>query len=68
MRSPNYHRDIYIVIDFISKSKLKDCLIKLQNEESFREKKEAIPILWLLSTFISACQNMNVGVHITCCK
>lgn len=68
MSSPNYHRDIYIVIDFISKGELEDRLIKLQNEESFREKKEAIPILWLLSTFISACQNMNVGVHITCCK
>ena len=66
LNSANYRRDVFLVIDFISKKRLADCLQKLKKGENIPEKKEAIPILWLLSAFISACQNMNIGVHITC--
>ena len=66
LNSANYRRDVFLVIDFISKKRLADCLQKLKKGENLPEKKEAIPILWLLSAFISACQNMNIGVHITC--
>lgn len=66
LNSANYRRDVFLVIDFISKKRLADCLQKLKGGENLPEKKEAIPILWLLSAFISACQNMNIGVHITC--
>ena len=66
LNSANYRRDVFLVIDFISKKRLSDCLRKLKDGETLPEKKEAIPILWLLSAFISACQNMNIGVHITC--
>lgn len=66
LNSANYRRDAYLVIDFISKQRLTSCLQKLKDGENIPEKKEAIPILWLLSAFISACQNMNIAVHITC--
>lgn len=66
LKSANYKRDVYLVIDFISKQRLSDCLSRIKNRENIAEKKEAIPLLWLLSAFISACQNMNIGVHITC--
>lgn len=66
LNSANYRRDVFLVIDFISKKRLSDCLQKLKDGENIPEKKEAIPILWILSAFISACQNMNIGVHITC--
>ena len=66
LKSANYKREVYLVIDFISKQQLSNCLRKVRKGENIAEKKEAIPILWILSAFISACQNMNIGVHITC--
>lgn len=66
MNSANYRRDVYLVIDFISKQELNKQLQMIRNGENTAKKKEAIPILWMLSSFISSCQNMNIGVHITC--
>ena len=65
-RTLNFKKDVYLVIDFISKGKLEDCLTKLRNEENFAEKKEAIPILWLISSLYASCQELNIGLHITC--
>lgn len=63
----NFRKDVYLVIDFISKRKLAECLPRLRNEEDvFREKKEAIQILWLLSSLYASCQEMHIGLHITC--
>ena len=66
LNSANYRRDVYLVIDFISKQELQEQLQMIRNGENTAKKKEAIPILWILSSFISSCQNMNIGVHITC--
>lgn len=65
-RTLNFRRDVYLVVDFISKKKLKDCLIKLRDGVDFREKKEAIPILWLISSLYASCQELHIGLHITC--
>lgn len=66
MRNPNYKRDLYLVINFISKSQLEDCLEAVYEGHPCRERNEAIAILWLISSLVSACQNMNIGIHITC--
>lgn len=65
-RTLNFRRDVYLVVDFISKKKLTDCLIKLKDGVDFREKKEAIPILWLISSLYASCQELHIGLHITC--
>lgn len=66
MRNPNYKRDLYLVINFISKSHLDRCLDAVHDGRPCRERNEAIAILWLISSLVSACQNMNIGIHITC--
>lgn len=65
-RSVNYQKDLYLVIDFISLSRLTTALEKLQRREDFPEKKEAIPILWLLSSLWNSCQDLRIRLHITC--
>lgn len=63
----NYRKNVYLVIDFISKKKLTECLPRLRHEGNvFREKKEAIQILWLLSSLYASCQELHIGLHITC--
>lgn len=64
---PNLKKSVYLVVDFISKSTLEDRLIKLQNNESFRERNEVIQILWFISSMISSCTDAGVKVYI-CCK
>lgn len=66
MRNPNYKRDLYLVINFISKSQLEACLEAAYEKRPCRERNETISILWLISSLVSACQNMNIGIHITC--
>ena len=39
---------------------------KLKDGVDFREKKEAIPILWLISSLYASCQELHIGLHITC--
>ena len=62
----NYQRDLYLVIDFISKASLTTALRNLRDGVDFAEKKEAIPILWLISSLWSSCQDMHIRLHITC--
>ena len=62
----NYQKDLYLVIDFLSKKVLRENLTNLKNNIDFEEKKEAIPMLWLLSSLWSSCQELNIKLHITC--
>ena len=62
----NYQRDLYIVIDFISKQVLEDNLLKLKKGGDFAQKKETVPILWLISSLWASCQELNIRLHITC--
>ncbi|QBJ86075.1 hypothetical protein DDI74_07340 [Chryseobacterium gleum] len=64
---PNLKKSVYLVVDFISKRTLEDRLIKLQNNESFRERNEVIQILWFISSLISSCTDAGTQVFI-CCK
>lgn len=62
----NYQKDLYLVIDFLSLDELKTNLTKLKYDIDFEKKKEAIPILWILSSLWSSCQELNIKLHITC--
>lgn len=65
-RKGNYQRDLYLVIDFLSKLELEDSLLKLKQGRDFAEKKEAVPMLWLISSLWASCQELNIKLHITC--
>lgn len=62
----NFKRDVYLVVDFISKAVLSKHLKQLQAGINFPEKKEAIPLLWLISSLYATCQELHTGLHIIC--
>lgn len=63
---PNISKNVYLVINFISKTDLTDRLEKLKNGESFRERNEVIQILWFVSSLISSCYEVSANIHIIC--
>lgn len=65
--NPNIRREVYLVIDFISKSDLEDRLVKLKKGQSFKEKNEVIQILWFISSLISSSYELGIETYI-CCK
>ena len=64
--SPNFKRQVNIVVDFISKSGLEDRLEKLKNGQSFSEKNQVIQILWFISSFINASQELGIESKVIC--
>ena len=66
MLSPQYKKRLVIVTDCISKKVLNEKMMKLQNNTDFPEKKEAIPMLWLISSFISTCIENGIEPRIFC--
>lgn len=64
LNTPNSVREIYIVINFLSKSRLQEELINLKEGRSVRH--QVVQLLWLLSSFISTCNELGCQVHITC--
>ena len=63
---PNLSKNVYLVVNFISKTDLTDRLEKLKNGEVFRERNEVIQILWFVSSLISSCYEVSANVHIIC--
>lgn len=66
INSPNFKRQVNIVVDFISKSALEDRLKKLKNNEEFKEKNEVIQILWFISSLINASQELGIESKVIC--
>ena len=66
IHSPWYKKRLVIVTDCISKDVLKKKMEKLQAGDDFPEKKEAIPMLWLISSFISSCVENGIEPKIYC--
>ncbi|WP_431785566.1 hypothetical protein [Paenibacillus lactis] len=62
--APNSRKEVYLVVDFISLDELKSELLKLQQNQ--RAENETIQILWLISSFVLACKEVNVDAYITC--
>jgi hypothetical protein len=64
---PNHQREVYLVLNFISKSGLEIKLQQLRDAEAFPERNEVIQILWFISSFINGCKEAGVdGVYVYC--
>lgn len=59
-RQINVQKYMVLVVNFISKSEIKDYLQKESPNTQIRQ------IIWLLSSFISTCQEMNIIPQIIC--
>ena len=64
--TPNLKKEIILVINFISRSQLKDRLLKLQEGTSFQEKNQVIQILWIISSLVNSCAENGIEIHIFC--
>ncbi|MDY0088730.1 MAG: hypothetical protein RBR78_00020 [Flavobacteriaceae bacterium] len=67
IKNPNFTREIYLVVNFISKAGLQQKLEDLRDGIAFAERNEVIQILWFLSSFLSVCSEQGVRGYI-CCK
>ncbi|WP_158829325.1 hypothetical protein [Mucilaginibacter lacusdianchii] len=59
-------RSICLIVNFISKTTLTTYLNNLENGVQFAQRKEAIQILWLLSSLIGSCRDYSVDLRIVC--
>ena len=62
--SPNTHKEVLVVVNFISKSRLEVELAKLLTGQQAEH--QVIQILWLISSLISSCKEANTDVYIVC--
>lgn len=67
MNNPYFKREIYLIINFISKLELQNNLNRLRAGIDFGQKNETIQILWFISSLVSSCKEVNVDAYI-CCK
>ena len=67
IKNPNLSREIFLVVNFISKSALESKLNDLRDAVAFPERNEVIQILWFISSFVSTCSEQGVKAYI-CCK
>lgn len=65
-KNPYLRKEVFLVINFISKSNLETYLDDLVNGVYFAERNESIQILWFISSLISSCQELNTEVTIYC--
>lgn len=63
---PYFHREMNLVVDFLSYKDMKVYLNNLKNGIAFQRKNEAFQLLWLLSSLISNCKLLDVDVHVYC--
>lgn len=64
---PNHQREIYLVLNFISRAGLEEKLQQLRDAEYFAERNEIIQILWFISSYINGCKEAGIdGVYIYC--
>lgn len=65
-KNPYLRKEVYLVLNFISKSDLETFFDDLVNGVAFTERNEVIQILWFISSLISSCQELNTEVTIYC--
>lgn len=63
---PYFKREMNLVVDFLSVQDMTTYLTNLKNGVSFGRKNEAYQLLWLLSSLIANCKQLDVDVHIYC--
>jgi hypothetical protein len=64
--TPNTKKAVCLVVNFISKAHLTQHLSDLRNDAQFGQRKEAIQILWLISSLIASCRDHSVDITIRC--
>lgn len=63
---PYFKREMNLVVDFLSVRDITTYLTNLKKGVSFKQKNEAYQLLWLLSSLIANCKQLDVSVHIYC--
>lgn len=66
MNSANFHGEVHLVINFISKTDLQTNLDLLKAGRPFRQRSETIQILWFISSLIASSQEVNTSIFIHC--
>lgn len=64
--SANFHGEVHLVINFISKATLETNLNHLKVGTVFPQRSETIQILWFISSLIASTQEVNTNVFIHC--
>lgn len=63
---PNTKRKIALVVDFISKQRLSDCLELLKLDQKFDRRTQVLQILWFVSSLVASGKEAGVEIHIIC--
>lgn len=66
INNPYLTKELYLIINFISKDSLETNLLNLKDGSNFRYKNVTIQILWLISSLISSCSELDTKVFIYC--
>lgn len=66
INNPNFHGEVHLVINFISKQTLTNNLNNLKNGIRFGQRSETIQILWFISSLVSSTQEVNTNIFIHC--
>lgn len=64
--SANFHGEVHLVINFISKTTLETNLNHLKTGTTFGQRSETIQILWFISSLIASAQEVSTNVFIHC--
>jgi hypothetical protein len=64
--NPNPKRAVFLSLNFVSKQDLVNHLNRLNTADAFRERKQAIQLLWFISSLIASCKENSIELTITC--
>jgi len=67
-QKPNLRKVVYLVVNFISKSRLENNLTALQAGDQVERRNEVVQILWFISSLISSCKEQGVEIKIICLR
>lgn len=65
-KKPNLRKAVYLVVNFISKTRLERNLIALKDGGQVEKRNEVIQILWFISSLISSCKEQGAEIKIIC--
>ena len=66
LSSPNYEREMCLVVDFMEKSVFEQQLKDISNKVPVRNESELFQRLWILSSFVNSCLEYGVKPVIYC--
>jgi len=66
LSSPSVHIEIYLVLNFISKSQLFENLEALRDGGQVQQKAQVIQMLWFISSYVNSCKEIGLKPFIIC--